>query len=116
LALSPAGAAPLLQNALNRHTFSLNGDWHAIVDSRDYGVARRYFQNLNPFTSPGVVEYDFATAPALHVPGDWNSQKPELLLYEGTGLVRAGIFLSFGHGPPCLLPCRRGKIIGPACG
>ena len=83
-AISPAPAEPLLQNALERHSLSLNGDWHAIVDSRDNGVARRYFQNLNPFTSSGVVEYDFATAAALHVPGDWNSQRPELLLYEGT--------------------------------
>ena len=31
-----------------------------------------------------MVEYDFAGSPTLHVPGDWNSQRPELLLYEGT--------------------------------
>ncbi|MBZ5580015.1 MAG: beta galactosidase jelly roll domain-containing protein [Acidobacteriia bacterium] len=83
-AVSPALAGPLLQNALNRHSISLNGEWHAIVDSRDGGLSRRYYRNADPFTEPGVVEYDFATAPVLRVPGDWNSQWPELLLYEGT--------------------------------
>ena len=82
--LTPAFALQLVQNAPNRHAVSLNGDWHAIIDSRDVGVARRYYLNANPFTAPGVVEYNFATAPTLHVPGDWNSQRPELLLYEGT--------------------------------
>jgi beta-glucuronidase len=77
-------AAPLLQNALHRHSASLNGEWHAIVDSRDAGGFRRYYLNADPFQASGVVEYDFATAPVLHVPGDWNSQRPELLLYEGT--------------------------------
>ncbi len=77
-------AGPLLQNATHRHSLSLNGEWHAIVDSRDAGIFRRYYLNADPLNSPGVVEYNFATAPALHVPGDWNSQRPELLLYEGT--------------------------------
>lgn len=75
---------PLLQNALHRHALSLNGEWHAIVDSRDAGVFRRYYLNADPFKDPGVVEYNFATAPMLHVPGDWNSQRADLLLYEGT--------------------------------
>lgn len=83
-ALGSASAATLLQNAPNRHLTSLNGEWRAIVDSRDAGLSRRYFLNANPFTAPGVVEYDFSTAGTLHVPGDWNSQRPELLLYEGT--------------------------------
>jgi len=75
---------PLLQNAMHRHTTSLNGEWHAIVDSRDSRVFRGYYLNADPFRESGVVEYDFATSPVLHVPGDWNSQRPELLLYEGT--------------------------------
>ena len=31
-----------------------------------------------------MIEYDFDKMDALKVPGDWNSQKPELLYYEGT--------------------------------
>jgi len=83
LVYAPLYGATLLQNPLARHALSLNGDWHFIVDSRDTGVGRQYYRNLNPFSSPGVVEYNFQTAPLLHVPGDWNSQRPELLLYEG---------------------------------
>jgi beta-glucuronidase len=30
-----------------------------------------------------LQEYDFAQSPTLQVPGDWNSQKPELFFYEG---------------------------------
>ncbi|MBV8729838.1 MAG: beta-glucuronidase [Acidobacteriia bacterium] len=80
--VTPAGT--LLQNALGRRSLSLNGGWHSILDLRDTGIGRRYYSNADPFSSPGVVEYNFATAPTLHVPGDWNSQRPELLLYEGT--------------------------------
>ena len=30
-----------------------------------------------------LVEYNFDTAPTLHVPGDWNTQKEDLLNFEG---------------------------------
>ncbi|HTD24892.1 MAG TPA: glycoside hydrolase family 2 TIM barrel-domain containing protein [Terriglobales bacterium] len=76
--------APLVQNIFHRNTVSLNGDWHYIVDSHDIGVGRHYYLNARPGTSTAVVEYDFAVSPTLQVPGDWNSQHPELLLYEGT--------------------------------
>ncbi len=86
LAQSPA---PLIQNVYHRNVVSLNGDWHYILDPYDTGTAspdtrRRYYQNASPATATGVVEYDFAKSPSLHVPGDWNSQRPELLYYEGT--------------------------------
>jgi beta-glucuronidase len=76
--------APLLQNVLHRSTISLNGDWHYIVDPHARGTSARYYLNANPMTSEKVVEYDFSTASTLRIPGDWNSQHPELLLYEGT--------------------------------
>src|SRR5215472_4910189 len=79
--------APLIQNVVHRQTVSLNGDWHYIADPHDAGSSspnsRRYYPNAKPATD-GVVEYDYARSPTLHVPGDWNSQRPELLLYEGT--------------------------------
>lgn len=75
--------APLIQNVFHRHTISLNGDWHYIVDPHDIGVGRRYYQNAKP-TAARLQEYDFSTSPTLRVPGDWNSQQPELLFYEGT--------------------------------
>ena len=78
--------APLIQNVLRRNVVSLNGDWHYIADPHDSSSSpnsRRYYPNAKPATD-GVVEYDYARSPTLHVPGDWNSQRPELMLYEGT--------------------------------
>ena len=51
--------------------------------------------------------YDFETSPTLNVPGDWNTQRPELFYYEGSvwyrrnfeGAAPAGgerVFLRFG--------------------
>ena len=41
--------------------------------------------NTHPNISVGPHngEYDFATAPTLNVPGDWNTQVPQLFNYEG---------------------------------
>jgi beta-glucuronidase len=76
--------APLIQNALARSGVSLNGDWHYFTDPYDNGGRRRYFLNQSPASGTGVIEYDFAANPTLHVPGDWNTQSPEMLQYEGT--------------------------------
>src|SRR5438128_6240867 len=76
--------SPLLQNVSGRRAFSLNGDWHYIADPHDEGTPRRYYLNGKPFGSRNFVEYDFNTSPTLRVPGDWNFQRPELQLYEGT--------------------------------
>jgi beta-glucuronidase len=76
--------SPLIQGVMNRKTISLNGEWHYIVDPHEEGVARRYYLNGKPYGNRDFVEYDFNTAPTLHVPGDWNFQRPELQLYEGT--------------------------------
>ena len=79
--------APLIQNTMHRDVVSLDGDWHYIVDPHDVSSgsqnSRRSYANPKPATA-GVVEYDYAKSPTLHVPGDWNSQRPELMLYEGT--------------------------------
>src|SRR3989449_3641774 len=74
----------LIQNVSGRRTLSLNGDWHYIVDPHEEGTARRFYLNGKPFGSRNFVEYDFNTSSTLRVPGDWNFQRPELQLYEGT--------------------------------
>jgi beta-glucuronidase len=76
--------SPLVQGVMNRKTVSLNGDWHYLVDQDGEGMARRYYLNGKPPGNRNFVEYDFNTAPTLSVPGDWNFQRPELQLYEGT--------------------------------
>ena len=76
--------APLIQNVAGRKTISLNGEWHYLVDQDDDGMSRRYYLNGKPSGNRDFVEYGFNAAPTLHVPGDWNFQRPELQFYEGT--------------------------------
>jgi beta-glucuronidase len=70
---------------------SLDGPWHVIVDPYDNGSLdyrhqprpNGYFANQKPRDPSELVEYDFDRSPTLNVPGDWSSQRPELLYYEG---------------------------------
>jgi beta-glucuronidase len=79
---------------LDRRTVtSLDGDWHYLVDQSPGRALYTSNGGLNDKsyamnTHPHIVgvhneEYDFATAPTLKVPGDWNTQVPELFNYEG---------------------------------
>jgi len=76
----------------SRAGVSLDGAWHVIVDpydngSLDYRSQPRphgYFEDARPRDKSDLVEYDFARSPTLQVPGDWNTQRPDLLYYEGT--------------------------------
>jgi beta-glucuronidase len=94
----------LIQNAPARRVLSLNGSWNYIIDPYENGFYdyRReafdqsptgkggYYDNQKPSSSqePELIEYDFDHSPALQVPGDWNSQDPKLLYYEGTIWLR----------------------------
>ena len=91
-ALAEPQPAPLVANIENRKTISLNGTWHYIVDPYDNGYYNYrheprgdgYFLNAHPKSKQELVEYNFAASDTLQVPGDWNSQKKDLFLYEGT--------------------------------
>ncbi len=80
-----------IQNPWGRSPVSLAGDWHYIVDPYETGFIglfggetdRGYFLNQTP-ADHWASEYDFANSPVLKVPGDWNTQIPELFWYEGT--------------------------------
>jgi beta-glucuronidase len=81
----------LLVNVDHRPATSLNGDWHVIVDQYATGLYD-FHQNLRkdgffmnaPFDPNGhPQDYNFANAATLKVPGDWNTQRPDLLFYEG---------------------------------
>jgi beta-glucuronidase len=93
---SRAGVAPpdrpsALGFADARAGQSLDGAWHVIVDPYDNGGldyrnhprAHGYFEDAPPKSPSDLVEYDFSRSPTLNVPGDWNTQRPELLYYEG---------------------------------
>ena len=83
--------ATLLVDIDHRTTTSLDGDWHTIADPYSTGLytfhqeLRKdgFFMNA-PFDPHGEPhDYNFATAPNLRVPGDWNTQRPDLFYYEG---------------------------------
>ncbi len=84
----------LLVGVDRRPVTSLNGDWHYLVDQppakalygdggriRDNGYALNTHPNIS--SGPHNDEYNFATAPTLKVPGDWNTQDPTLFRFEG---------------------------------
>jgi beta-glucuronidase len=81
----------LLVDIDHRPATSLDGQWHIIVDPYGTGVydfhhqvkTRGYFMNEKPHPGGGPVEYNFAISPTIKVPGDWNTQRPDLFYYEG---------------------------------
>ncbi len=89
----------VLHNQYMRKGFSLNGQWHYIVDVYESGFynyrwtpydeienpgAGAFFLNTKPKTKSDLVEFDFDRSPTIYVPGDWNSQHEKLFYYEGT--------------------------------
>ena len=82
----------LLSNVPLRSRQSLDGSWRAIVDPYDTGYVnvlgqrnrQGYFRDFKPRSPADRVEYDFERSLELSVPGDWNTQDPALLYYEGT--------------------------------
>lgn len=81
-----------IMNVDNRNVTSLDGQWKTIVDPFENGY---YDYRLKPYDGgyaqdhtysdkTQLQEYDFETDKLLFVPGDWNTQRPELYYYEGT--------------------------------
>jgi beta-glucuronidase len=126
-AAAPAPSA--LAFADGRQGISLNGAWHVIVDpydngSLDYRSQPRphgYFDDAKPKDRSELIEYDFSRSPTLQVPGDWNTQRPDLLYYEGTVWYErrfdppsagARAFLQFGAAAQRATVWLNGKRLG----
>ena len=85
-------SSSLITNIDGRKTFSLDGYWKIIIDPYENGFYNYryeesdngYFKNQKPKSKSDLVEYDFDKSDSLKVPGDWNTQKEKLFLYEGT--------------------------------
>lgn len=88
----------LISNVPNRNTTSLNGVWNYIVDPYQTGfysfhldqydkqekpAKGAFFTNYHAVNKQELVEYDFDKSTTINIPGDWNSQVPELKYYEG---------------------------------
>lgn len=84
--LLPSGyveAQTFMQNVYSRKKESLQGKWQIIINW--YDIKRDAIgKDQRPKGKTDFVEFDFTDALTLNVPGDWNSQRPELLYYEGT--------------------------------
>ncbi len=71
-------------NISARHCTSLDGKWEAIIDPTGAGDWRQVWQERKPEKKTDFIEYSFEGGPVLNVPGDFNSQMPELKYFEGT--------------------------------
>ena len=129
-ATAPPPAATALAFTDARAGISLDGPWHVIVDPYENGLidyrsqprAHGYFDDAKPKDRSELIEYDFARSPTLAVPGDWNTQRPDLLYYEGTiwyqrrfdFAPRAGnrVFVQFGAAAQRATVWLNGKRLG----
>jgi beta-glucuronidase len=73
----------LITNISGRTTVNLDGTWHVIVDPYDNGARMGIFRDKKPASESDRVEYNFDTSPVLNVPGNWNTQREQLMFYEG---------------------------------
>jgi len=95
LATAEQASAPtpiVLTGADRRPAISLDGNWSTIVDPYFSGLfsfhheekKNGWFMNQKAKPDdPFPTEYNFAKAPTLKVPGDWNTQRESLFYYEG---------------------------------
>lgn len=79
-------AQTFLTNVAGRNTLSLNGKWNYIIDPLDAGNETwiSLWKDKKPTGKSDFYEYSFDQSPSMNVPGDFNSQLPELKYYEGT--------------------------------
>jgi len=83
---APLRSQTLLANIEGRNFTSLNGKWEIIIDPFNAGAGnwKPVWKDLHPKGKYDFYEYQFDNAITLNVPGDWNSQQPNLLYFEGT--------------------------------
>lgn len=89
-------AQELLTNAYARTSLSLNGTWQYIMDPYETGFYNYRFHEMSekdpgaywnsdlPQSPTDRIEHGYSDKYTLQVPGDWNSQDPKFLYYEGT--------------------------------
>ncbi|HEV2482074.1 MAG TPA: LysR substrate-binding domain-containing protein [Puia sp.] len=88
--------SPLITDIPGRHTVSLDGYWQYIADPYETGFYDYRYKELKetdpnaywntdiPANKSDKKEFGYTDEQRLRVPGDWNSQDPRWLYYEGT--------------------------------
>lgn len=71
-------------NTRSRHLTSLNGEWKVIPDPTGSGDWKQVWLEKRPQKKTDFFEYSFEGGSLFKVPGDFNSQMPELTFFEGT--------------------------------
>lgn len=76
---------PLLPDPRSAPHDSLNGRWQAVIDPYDRGNLGGIAPLAQEPRSPAdLAEFSFENGLELDVPGDWNTQDPRLVFYQGT--------------------------------
>ena len=73
-----------MTNVYGRKYVLLNGKWDVIIDPYLHGHKDSIYKDKPLKSKSDFKEYAFEGGIRLNVPGDWNSQYPELKYYEGT--------------------------------
>ncbi len=74
----------LIANTAGRTTVNLDGAWQAVADPFANGESAGIYRDEKPRSNSDRIEYSFDASPVLSVPGDWNTQREQLMFYEGT--------------------------------
>lgn len=84
LCVAAADAQDFVQNVYGRKTTTLAGRWQVLLDQFSRGARMGVYENRTPADKSTFYEYLFSDGSRLNVPGDFNSQRPELWYYEST--------------------------------
>lgn len=75
---------PLLPDPRSVEHSSLNGTWQAVIDPYGRGDTGGVAPMAREPEQPAdVAEFSFENGLTLQVPGDWNTQDPRLVFYQG---------------------------------
>ncbi|MFL1013219.1 glycoside hydrolase family 2 protein [Flavisericum labens] len=109
-------------NVSGRNTISLNGKWYIVIDPMEKGDWLKVWEDKKPENKTDFIEYSFDEGPVINVPGDFNTQLPELVYYEGTVWYKKGfkyqlnkskrLFLHFGAVNYKATVYVNGKLVG----
>ena len=77
-----------LINITGREAESLNGEWNFAADLYDTCRRAHWYKEERYNESGGEIplDYDWESWDRLRVPACWNTEKPELLYFEGSGV------------------------------